>query len=161
MATIRNRNRHALCIGRRWSFFTMKTTRRKFQIYPVALAIALLIAASARAQLCPTAATTSGAAGFTEQIDLASSPVKTSEHALVGHSPMIEQPAQITSAAPADFSFVLTAEASARNVLPQAAVAQNAPMTSSRPRDDVVHKLLLAASQPALVEVSLQPMFAD
>ena len=139
----------------------MKTTRRKFQIYPVALAIAFLIATSARAQLCPTAATTSGTAGFTEQTDPASSLAKTTEQALVGHSSMIAQPVQVTNDGPADFASVLATEASARNVLPQSAVAQNAPVTSSRPRDDVVRQLLLATSQPALAEASLQPMFAD
>jgi hypothetical protein len=139
----------------------MKTTRRKFQIYPVALAIALLIATSARAQLCPTAATTSCPAGFTEQTDLASSLAKTSEQNPAGLSSMIAQPVQVTNDVPAHFASVLTAEASSASFLPQAAVAQNAPVTSSRPRDDVVHQLLLATSQPALAEASLQLMFAD
>jgi hypothetical protein len=139
----------------------MKTTRRKFQIYPVALAIALLIATSARAQLCPTAATTSGATGFIEQTDPASSLAKASEQNPAGLSAMIAQPVPMTNDVQADFASVLATEASARNVLPKAAVAQNATVTSSRPSDDVVRQLLLATSQPALAEASLQPMFAD
>jgi hypothetical protein len=139
----------------------MNTTRRKSQIYPVALAIALLIAASARAQLCPTAETTSGVAGFTEQTDIAESSAKTSAHDPASLASMIAQPMQVTKDAPLKFAAELSMETSSASFLPQATVAQNAPVTSTRPRDDVVHKLLLATCQPALAEAGLQPLFAD
>jgi hypothetical protein len=139
----------------------MKTTRRKIQTYPVALAIALLIATSARAQLCPTAATTSGVAGFTEQTDIDTSSAKTSAQNPASLSSMIAQPMQVAKDVPAQFVPALSAEASSASFLPQAAVTQNEPVASNRARDDVVHKLLLAASQPALAEASLQPMLAD
>ena len=161
MAIISGLNRHAVCIGTTCSFLTMKTTRRKSHTYPVALAIALLIAASARAQLCPTAETTSGVAGFTEQTDIATPSAKIRAHDPASLASMIAQPMQVTKDVPLNFAPVTSMETSSASFLPQATAAQNAPVTSARPRDDVVHKLLLAAFQPVLAEAGLQPMFAD
>ena len=139
----------------------MITTRRKLQIYPVAIAIALLIASSARAQLCPTAATNSGDAGFTVQPDIADSSAKASAQNPAGPSSMITQPVQVANDVPAHFAPAPWPEVSSANSLPQTAPAQNAPETLNHARDDFVRKLLLAASQPALADASLQPMFAD
>jgi hypothetical protein len=140
----------------------MITIRRKLQTYPVAFAVALLIATSARAQLCLTAATNSGDAGFTVQTDIAASSVKASAQNTAGPSSMIAQPVQVaTNDVPAHFAPALLPEVASACSLPQPAAAQNTPETSNHARDDVVRELLLAASQPALAEASLQPMFAD
>jgi hypothetical protein len=138
----------------------MKTTRRKLQIYPVAFAIAFLIATTGRAQLCPTpAAITSDVAGFSAPTEPSPSLANSSDPTLVGHSSTSIQPTQITSGAPEQIAAVRISESSPFPT--PTVVAQKASLVSSQPRDDVVHKLLLAASQPALAEASLQPMFAD
>jgi hypothetical protein len=136
----------------------MKTTRRKFPIYPVAFAIALLIANSARAQLCPTAETTAGIPGLAAQTETAPALSKVSDPALAGHASFRAEPMQLVSDSRAKLESALKPEAFQA---PATTHAIPTAISANQSSDVVVHKLLLAVSQPALAEASLQPMFAD
>ena len=140
----------------------MNTIRRKFQTYPVALAIALLIATHARAQLCPARETTAGVSGLSEQPASAYSVAKVASDAVpTSRSSTSAALLQMQAAAPAGFSAAMSPDLPAKAFLPQSIDAQSTRVAANRSRDEVVHKLLLASSQAAVAEVNLQPMFGD
>jgi hypothetical protein len=144
---------------------TMHTSRRKSQIYPVALAITLLIASKAHAQLCLATAESKNLPAFAEQASLGAPPGKASGQIALNQAAMTSQPSQSTAATTADFGPALSPTASVEVSTgyspPQVVVVQNVPGPSSRPQDNLVRKLVLAVSQPALAEAGFQSLFAD
>ncbi len=143
----------------------MNTTRRKSSIYPVAIAITLMIASRAYAQLCPATAESTPNDGFAEQTGLAESLAITTENSQISGSFLIEQTPRTNVAEQAYCVTALTrenaVEASAQNVTTQPSFAHSTTEALSERQDDLIRKLLRVASQPMLAEANLQPMFAD
>jgi hypothetical protein len=143
----------------------MPITRRKSQIYPVALAITLLIASKAKAQLCPTAVEAKNLSGFAEQASFAAPAEKTSGQIRISPVAMPLHSSQPAIATTANFGSASAqpalAEVSLRNFLPQAVVSRIEPMAVNRRQTDFVHELMLAAAQPMLAEASFQSLFVE
>jgi len=140
---------------------TMTITRRKSQIYPVALAITLLIASKANAQLCPTAVESKNLSGFAEEASFAATVEKSSGQI---HTNPVATPAPAVAIA-ANFGPALAqpalADISPRNFAPQAVVAQNESAAPGQRQTDFVKKIMRTASQPTLAEASFQSLFAE
>ena len=138
-------------------FNHMPTNRRKSQIYPVALVIALCVANSARAQLCLTGAARNSVSAY------ASKPTA---------APIIESPCLLepTSQQMAPDCLSLGSKFSQGTALPElmptlatpkAKPVQSVSTIAIRSKNDITYKLLLAITQPKTAEADLQPVFVD
>ena len=150
-----------------WLFITitMTITRRKSQIYPVALAITLLIAAKANAQLCPAPSENKNLTGFAEQASFTAPAEKPSGQICINPMAAPAEPLQPAIATAANFGPALAQPAlvdvSPRNFGPQAVVARNESTAPTQRQTDFVKKIMLTASQPTLAEASFQSLFAE
>jgi hypothetical protein len=139
----------------------MHTLRRKSPLYPVALAITLLIAARAHAQLCPALADHARATSVTERTAIDSSLAPASERSQALPLTALEQKTRAAGDFASAQSPTVLAEAQFTNAVMHTVSAQRESQAASHPRDNIVHALLLAGFQPGLSEANLQPMFAD
>jgi len=135
----------------------MPIIRRKFPNYPVALAIAFCVANIAHAQLCLTAAERNYLPVFTGKIDL--SPTPESKSVLAQISQISDT--TLADAAVARVQDPRSPEAVARALFPTTALVQKEPAPAFRLKDELLQKLLIAASQPTRATADLQSMFAE
>jgi hypothetical protein len=143
----------------------MHATRRKFPIYPVAIAITLAIADHAHAQLCPLRAELDDKSKITTQAGLAFSPpavlaLDRSEPPFFAFgSPQYALPT------PSTFLFGTASNGLAlarlSNALPGAIFTRDEVISPGQAPGETIRHLLLQGSQPLLAETNLLPAFAE
>ena len=135
----------------------MPIIRRKFPNYPVALAIAFCIANIAHAQLCLTAAERNYLPVFTGKIDYALTPASKSA---------LTQISQLSTATPATIVFAhlqdtIAPEMASPASFPTFISVQKEPTSVFRLKDELLQKLLIAASQPMRAAADLQSTLSE
>jgi hypothetical protein len=138
-------------------FNHMPTYRRKSQIYPVALAIALCVASSARAQLCLTGAERTGVPVYANKTNAA----------LMIESPcLLELTPQQIAPVGLNFDSKFSQGTALPELMPTLAAPKARPVQSVsniaiRSKNDITYKLLLAITQPKMADADLQLVFVD